>query len=145
MRVLIQRVKSAHVVVEGKIVGQIDRGLVILFATTHSDKEEQIDHLVDKIINLRIFSDSNDKMNLSIKDVNGDILVVSQFTLYGDCSKGRRPSFINALEPIGAENFYKKFIQKLKNEIKKVESGIFAAHMELSLINDGPVTFMIEI
>lgn len=144
MRALVQRVKRASVEVEGKIVGKVGNGLLIFFATTHSDKELQISWLVNKIVNLRIFSDLEEKLNLSLKDIKGEALVVSQFTLYGNCLHGRRPSFTQAQEPSLAIKFYEAFIQEMKKEIPLVQEGIFGAKMEVSLINDGPVTFMIE-
>ena len=145
MRAVIQRVKEAKVEVEQKIVGQIDQGILVLFGCHKDDKDNQIDYLVDKLINMRIFSDENDKMNLSLKDIEGDILVVSQFTLLADTKKGRRPSFINSMEPKMANEFYEKFISKLKEHIKNVSTGIFGAKMQVSLINDGPVTFVLDI
>ena len=145
MRAVIQRVKEAKVEVDQKIVGQIKQGILVLFGCHKDDTDNQIDYLLDKLINMRIFSDENDKMNLSIKDIDGDILVVSQFTLLADTKKGRRPSFINSMEPKKANEFYEKFISKLKEHIKKVSTGIFGANMQVSLINDGPVTFVLDI
>ncbi len=145
MRVIIQRVKTAKVEVEQKVISQINQGILVLFGCHKDDKENKIDHLVDKIVNMRIFSDETDKMNLSLKDISGDILVVSQFTLLADTKKGRRPSFINSMEPKRANEFYKKFISKLKEHIANVQTGIFGAKMQVSLINDGPVTFILDI
>lgn len=144
MRAVIQRVKEAKVEVDQKIVGQIKQGILVLFGCHKDDIDNQIDYLVDKIVNMRIFSDEDDKMNLSIKDIDGDILVVSQFTLLADTKKGRRPSFINSMEPKKANEFYEKFISKLKVHIKNVPTGIFGAKMQVSLINDGPVTFVLD-
>ena len=144
MRVVIQRVLKASVEVENKIVGSIDKGLLVLFGTKEGDKKDQLSYLIDKLINLRIFPDENDKLNLSLKDIEGEILIVSQFTLYGDCSKGRRPSFVHAQKPEEAKKIYELFLSEMKKEIKKVESGIFGAKMKVSLINDGPVTFIID-
>jgi len=144
MRIVIQRVKEASVEVNKKEVGKINKGLLVFFGAKKEDTEEQISWLVTKIINLRIFSDVNGKMNLSLKDIQGEILVVSQFTLYADCTMGRRPSFIKAAEPAYAEKLYERFIKEMKKEIAKVETGIFAAKMEVKLINDGPVTFIID-
>ena len=145
MRAVIQRVKEAKVEVDQKIVGQINQGILVLFGCHKDDIDNQIDYLVDKIVNMRIFSDEDDKMNLSIKDISGDILVVSQFTLLADTKKGRRPSFINSMEPKKANEFYEKFISKLKENIKKVQTGIFGAKMQIFLINDGPVSFILDL
>jgi len=145
MRAVIQRVKEAKVEVNKKIVGQINQGILVLFGCHKDDKDNQIDYLVDKLINMRIFSDENDKMNLSLKDINGEVLVVSQFTLLADTKKGRRPSFINSMDPKLANEFYEKFISKLKEHIKNVSTGIFGAKMQVYLINDGPVTFVLDI
>ena len=144
MRAVIQRVSEAKVNVDKKNVGQIQKGLLVLFGCHKNDKEENVGHLVEKIVNFRIFEDENDKMNLSLKDINGEILIVSQFTIIADTQKGRRPSFINSLEPIKAKEFYEKFILKMKNHIKVVQTGIFGAKMQVFLINDGPVTFILD-
>lgn len=144
MRALIQRVKKASVEVDGKVVGKINSGMLIFFATAQGDDSSQIEWLSSKIINLRIFADSEDKMNLSLKDVNGEILVVSQFTLYGDCTQGRRPSFIKAQDPSIAEKLYIEFVTFLRKNVEFVDTGVFGAKMEVSLINDGPVTFIID-
>lgn len=144
MRVLIQRVKNASVEVEGKIVGRIIKGILVFFATTQGDDKSQIEWLSSKIVNLRMFTDQEGKMNLSLKEVNGEILVVSQFTLYADCIHGRRPSFIKAQEPSIAIKLYEEFVSFLKKDVEVVETGVFGAKMEVSLINDGPVTFMID-
>lgn len=145
MRAVIQRVKEAKVEVDQKIVSQVSQGILVLFGCHKDDRVDQIDYLVDKIINMRIFSDEEDKMNLSLKDIDGDILVVSQFTLLADTKKGRRPSFINSMEPKKANEFYEKFIIGLKKQIKNVQTGIFGAKMSVSLVNDGPVTFVLDI
>lgn len=145
MKAVIQRVNEANVVVDEKVVGQINKGILVLLGCHKNDKEENIDQLVDKIINFRIFQDENDKMNLSLMDINGEILIVSQFTLLADTKKGRRPSFIESMEPLKAKIFYEKFIQKMKEHIKIVQSGIFGAKMKVSLVNDGPVTFILDI
>ena len=145
MRAVIQRVKEAKVEVDQKIVGQINQGILVLFGCHKDDTENLLDYLVDKLINMRIFSDENDKMNLSLKEISGDILVVSQFTLLADTKKGRRPSFINSMEPKKANEFYEKFISKLKEHIKNIQTGIFGAKMQISLINDGPVTFVLDV
>lgn len=145
MRVLIQRVKSAEVVVDGWVCGKIGPGLLLFFGVHHADVPEKTTFFADKVVNLRIFSDEADKMNLDIKQVGGGILVVSQFTLYGNCMNGRRPDFIEAAPPQVAEVIYKKFVQELEERLgAKVETGKFGAKMEVSLVNDGPVTFLLE-
>lgn len=143
MRVLVQRVKSSSVEVDGKVVGSINQGLMILVGFTEGDSSKEIDYMVDKVINLRIFDDENGVMNKSLLDVNGSILSISQFTLYGDASKGRRPSYIKALAGDKATFLYDEFNNKLKEKVH-TETGIFGAEMEVSLINDGPITIMIE-
>jgi D-tyrosyl-tRNA(Tyr) deacylase len=144
LRALIQRVNFSKVEVDSKIVGQIDNGLLVFLGFHKDDKKEDIKYLINKIVNLRIFSDDDDKMNLSIKDTYQSILVVSQFTLYGNCLKGNRPSFIDALNPLLAKEYYDEFLLDLKKEIKNVQSGIFQAKMKVHLINDGPVTFIVD-
>ena len=144
MRVVIQRVKNADVKVDGKTTGEIGEGLLILLGVGPEDTEENADTLIKKICNLRIFRDENDKMNLSIKDIDGEILVVSQFTLYADCTKGNRPSFVNSAPPDKAEKLYEYFKEKCKLEVRKVECGIFGADMRVSLLNNGPVTIILE-
>jgi len=144
MKVLVQRVLSSSVEVDNKIVGQINKGLMLLVGFTDSDTDKEIDYMVDKIINLRIFDDENGVMNKSLIDVNGSILSISQFTLYADTRKGRRPSYIKALSGDKAILLYNKFNNKLKEENIKVETGIFGADMKVSLINDGPITIMLE-
>lgn len=144
MKTVIQRVSESRVKVDGKTVGQIGKGLMILLGVGHDDTEEQADYLADKIAAMRIFEDENDKMNLSIKDISGEFLIISQFTLYADCRKGNRPSFVNAGKPDEASRLYDYFCQRLANKGFKVEKGIFGAHMEVSLINDGPVTIVLE-
>jgi D-tyrosyl-tRNA(Tyr) deacylase len=143
MRVLLQRVIQAHVDVDGKTVGKIQRGLVIFLGVAEGDSEKEALFLTDKIINLRIFEDSLGKMNLSILDMKEEILVVSQFTLYGDCRHGRRPSFTKAASPILAEKLYNFFVDALKKHVV-VQTGIFKAYMQVSLTNDGPVTFLLD-
>ena len=135
---------SSSVEVDNKIVGQINKGLMLLVGFTDSDTDKEIDYMVDKIINLRIFDDENGVMNKSLIDVNGSILSISQFTLYADTRKGRRPSYIKALNGDKAILLYDKFNNKLKEENIKVETGIFGADMKVSLINDGPITIMLE-
>lgn len=139
-----KELKKRGVEVEGKTVGKIETGFLVLLGVTHEDTEEQADYLVKKLCNLRVFCDENDKMNLSIKDVNGQLLIVSQFTLYADCSNGNRPSFTEAAKPDQANELYEYFCKQCeKNEIH-VEKGIFGADMKVSLLNDGPVTVIIE-
>ena len=144
MKAIIQRVKYAEVEVEGKCVGKIGQGFLILLGVKEDDCEKDVDYLVKKVCNLRIFKDKNGKMNINIKDVNGEILVVSQFTLYADCTQGNRPSFINAAKPEKAKELYELFKSKIEKELGKVESGIFGADMKVSLLNDGPVTIDLE-
>lgn len=144
MRALIQRVEYAKVKVSGKVLGQIKKGLLVLLGVAHQDEEKDIGVLVDKISNLRIFGDDQDKMNLSLMDIKGEVLIVSQFTLYADCKKGRRPSFIDAALPDKAKDLYKKFVQKFRETGLKTEEGKFGAMMDISLLNSGPVTIMLE-
>ena len=145
MKLVIQRVKYASVEVDKKVVGKIDKGYLVLLGVGPEDTREIADFLVKKLVNLRVFTDENDKMNLSIKDINGELLIISQFTLYADCSQGNRPSFTNAAKPDKANELYEYFIEKCKeNNIKKVEHGIFGAEMKVELLNDGPVTILLE-
>ena len=144
MRVILQRSKEASVEVNGKIIGNIDKGLVILVGFTYGDTSKEIDYIVDKIINLRIFDDENGIMNKSVIDIGGSILAISQFTLYADTLKGRRPSYIKAMNGNDAIVLYEEFITKLRNNNIKVETGEFGADMQVSLINDGPVSIIIE-
>lgn len=145
MRVIIQRVSDASVTVEGKTVGKTEKGFLVLLGVTFDDTEKHAEVLAKKVANLRVFTDENDKMNLSMIDVNGSALVVSNFTLYADCSHGRRPSFINAARPEQAEKLYEYFVECLKNEgVKSVETGVFGADMKVSLTNDGPITILID-
>jgi D-tyrosyl-tRNA(Tyr) deacylase len=145
MRALIQRVTSASVKVDGKIVGKIGKGFLVFLGIYEEDTEEKIEKLTKKIINLRIFNDENDKMNLSIKDVKGEILLISQFTLCADTRKGNRPSFVSAKNPKDANMIYEKTIENIKNENIVVEKGIFGADMKVELLNDGPVTILLDI
>jgi D-tyrosyl-tRNA(Tyr) deacylase len=144
MKVLLQRVSHGRVTVNNKIVGQIGRGFVILVGITHSDTEAEADWLANKIAGIRLFEDDEGKMNLSLADVGGEILAVSQFTLYGDARKGRRPSFIDAARPEQAEPLFDYFVIQLRQHGFKVETGVFGAVMQVDIHNDGPVTLMLE-
>lgn len=144
MRAVIQRVSTANVKIDNNISGEISKGLVVLLGIGEEDNEEDIKYLSDKIMNLRIFEDEDEKMNLSLLDIKGELLVVSQFTLYGDCRKGRRPNFMKAAKPKEAINLYEKFKYTCKEYNIKVESGEFGADMKVDLINDGPVTILID-
>lgn len=144
MRAVIQRVKKASVKVSGKTIGKIGKGLVVLLGVGEGDAEKDAEYLADKIANLRIFSDKNDKMNLSALDTKAEILAISQFTLYGDTRKGRRPSFVKAAKPEKAEKLFNYFVKKLKETGLKVETGKFRAMMLLEILNDGPVTIILE-
>ena len=143
MRIVAQRVLESNVKVDGKVVGEIGKGLMLLVSFTQTDTVNEIDYMVNKVSNLRIFDDENGIMNLSIKDVGGEVLSISQFTLYGDAKKGNRPSYVAALNGEEAIKLYDLFNEKL-NEIVHVEKGIFGADMKVSLINDGPVTILLE-
>lgn len=144
MRLVIQRVANAKVTVEENIIGKINEGFLVLFGVTHTDTKETADFLVKKLCNLRVFKDENDKMNLSIKDIDGELLIVSQFTLYADCQKGNRPSFVNSAKPEYANELYEYFVNECRKEIKNVQTGEFGAHMKVELLNDGPVTIILE-
>lgn len=144
MRAVIQRVKRASVTVDDQITGEIKQGFLVLLGVTHTDTEKEVDWLAKKITDLRVFNDSEDKMNLGLKDVNGELLIISQFTLYGNCIKGRRPAFIDAAKPDLASNLYEKFLKKCKDFGFKTEAGIFGADMKVDLLNDGPVTLIID-
>ena len=144
MRLVLQRVKEAKVTVEDKVVGQIHKGLVLLVGAKTGDTQEDVRYLADKCVNLRIFEDNEKRMNLSALDVKAEILVVSQFTLYGDTSKGRRPSFTDALAPQEAEKLYQKFIEQIRATGLKAESGVFGAKMLVDIANWGPVTLILE-
>ena len=144
MRVLVQRVARAEVRVGGRVAGRIGRGALLLVGFTHSDGDEQLVWMADKILGLRIFGDADQKMNLSVVEVGGAVLVVSQFTLYGDAVKGRRPSFIDAARPEQAVPLYERFVALLRDRGLRTESGEFGAMMDVELVNDGPVTLMLE-
>jgi len=144
MRVVIQRSKNASVSVEDKIVGEIDYGFVALVGVTHEDNEEDVDYIVNKLIHLRIFEDEEGKMNLSLKDINGSVLSISQFTLYADTRKGRRPNFMQAAQPDKAEELYNLFNAKLKQEGIHTQTGMFGYMMNIQLTNSGPVTLQID-
>ncbi|CEH35650.1 D-aminoacyl-tRNA deacylase [bioreactor metagenome] len=144
MRAVVQRVSSSKVTVDENVTGEISKGLLVLLGVTHEDTSKDVDYMIDKILNLRIFEDENEKMNLSLKDVGGELLVVSQFTLYGDCRKGKRPSFSNAARPDVAIPLYEEFIKKAKDQDVVVGTGEFGAHMMVDLTNDGPVTILLE-
>jgi D-tyrosyl-tRNA(Tyr) deacylase len=144
MKCVVQRVKYAQVKVDNQVVSKIGKGILILLGISEEDEENDIYLMAEKIRNLRIFNDENQQMNLSLKDINGEILVVSQFTLLGDCRKGRRPSFSNAASIDKARDFYNKFINYLKEKGEKISTGVFQAYMEIELINDGPVTLIID-
>jgi len=144
MRALVQRVKKGKVTVSSKTMGEIGKGLVILLGVAKEDTEKEADFLAEKVVNLRIMADKEGKMNLSIKGVDGEILLVSQFTLYGDASGGRRPSFIKAANPDLAKSLYERFIEKLRSYGIKVATGRFGEYMEVEIINDGPVTILLD-
>lgn len=144
MRAVVQKVTNADVKIDGRVNGKIDNGLLVLLGVGNGDTEEDMKYIADKIIKLRIFSDENDKMNLSLEDVGGSMLVISQFTLYGDCSHGRRPYFGNAMEPVSANEMYEKFVAYIRERGIHTETGEFGADMKVSLTNDGPVTIILE-
>ena len=144
MRVVVQRVKHASVTINGTVNGKINNGFLVLLGIQSTDSEQDGDSLVKKVTNLRIFSDENDKMNLSLKDVNGELLIVSQFTLYANCKEGNRPSFVEAAKPDVAIPLYEYFVSECKKIIPVVETGIFGADMKVDLLNDGPVTIIMD-
>lgn len=144
MRAVVQRVASSKVIVDEKIIGSINKGLNILIGISKEDTEEDLLYIKEKVVNLRIFEDEADKMNLSLLDVKGEILVISQFTLYGDCRKGRRPNFMEAEGGEKAKVLYKRFVELLRESDLKVETGEFGAHMKVDIQNDGPVTLMLD-
>ena len=145
MKVILQRVKNSSVKVDDTIIGQIDQGFLVLLGIKEGDTEKEVDYLVDKMINLRVFSDQDGKMDKSLLDIGGELLVVSQFTLYANCDKGRRPSFVGAANPELANKLYEYFVKKAREKgVKKVETGKFGAMMEVGLVNDGPVTIILD-
>ena len=145
MRVIVQRVQSSRVEIDGEVSGEIGQGLMVLLGITEGDGQEQCDFLADKLVHLRIFTDEQEKMNLSLQDINGEMLIVSQFTLYGDCKKGRRPSFVAAARPETAVPLYEYFIDAVKRQgVKKVATGPFGADMQVYIQNDGPLTLMLD-
>ena len=147
MKALIQRVRSANVVVNQQLIGSIEQGLLVLLAVESHDKPEAIEKMAHKLLNYRMFSDDNNKMNLSVQDIQGELLVVSQFTLAADTDtgKGLRPSFSRAADPAIANDYYERCVEQLKTSSLKVETGQFAADMQVSLVNDGPVTFLLNV
>jgi D-tyrosyl-tRNA(Tyr) deacylase len=144
LKVIVQRVKNSNVKVNNKIVGSINKGIMLLLGIGKDDNREDIEYLANKIVNLRIFEDENKKMNLSLKDIDGELLIISQFTIYGDCRKGRRPSFDKASKPEYAKEIYNEFVKYCISLGVKVETGEFQEHMDVSLVNDGPVTFILD-
>ena len=145
MRVIVQRVQSSRVEIDGEVSGEIGQGLMVLLGIAEGDGQEQCDFLADKLVHLRIFTDEQEKMNLSLQDINGEMPIVSQFTLYGDCKKGRRPSFVAAARPETAVPLYEYFIDAVKRQgVKKVATGQFGADMQVYIQNDGPVTLMLD-
>lgn len=144
MRAIVQRVSRASVTVGGEVVGRIDRGMIVLLGVGQADTEVDADYLVEKVAGLRVFEDENEKMNLSVQDVGGAVLAVSQFTLYGDVRKGKRPSFDAAARPERAKELYDYFVAKVRDRGLRCETGVFQAMMQVELVNDGPVTIMLD-
>lgn len=144
MRFVIQRVKKSAVEVDNKIVGKINKGFLVLIGITHDDNKEIADVMIKKLLNMRVFNDKDNKMNLALKDVNGELLLVSQFTLYADCKKGNRPSFIDAAKPAYANELYEYIVEKCKEDGHNVQTGIFGEDMKVELVNDGPVTIVLD-
>ncbi|MDO4179283.1 MAG: D-aminoacyl-tRNA deacylase [Phascolarctobacterium sp.] len=144
MRAVVQRVSQASVTSEGKLTGKITKGLLVLLGVADGDTDKDLAYIVNKVCGLRIFEDENDKMNLSVKDVGGKILAVSQFTLFGDCRNGKRPAFVTAAKPDIAQSYYEKFVKGCETEGLQVECGVFRTHMMVDLTNDGPVTILLD-
>ena len=144
MKFVIQRVKEANVVVEGKLIGAIEKGFLVFVGISNTDNKDIADKMVKKLVNMRIFEDENGKTNLALSDVNGSLLLISQFTLYADCKKGNRPSFTNAGAPEPAKDLYEYIIMRCKETVSDVQKGIFGADMKVSLLNDGPFTIVLD-
>lgn len=144
MKFVIQRVEEASVEIDKKTIAEIKQGYLVLIGIAHEDTKEIADYLINKLINLRVFEDKEGKMNLSLKDIEGELLLVSQFTLYGDCSRGNRPSFSQASKPEEANKLYEYIVKECKQKVETVKSGVFGANMKINLINDGPVTIIME-
>lgn len=144
MKLVVQRVKHASVKVDGEVIGKINNGFMVLLGITHTDTKETADYLADKLLKLRVFDDENDKMNYNLEKVNGELLIISQFTLYADTNSGNRPTFINAAKPEIAKPLYEYFIEACKKRNVHVETGKFGADMKVELLNDGPVTIILE-
>ncbi|OGO78939.1 MAG: D-tyrosyl-tRNA(Tyr) deacylase [Clostridiales bacterium GWB2_37_7] len=144
MRAVVQRVTSGNVEVEGNSVGSIDKGLVVLLGVSEKDTNEDVAYMSEKILNLRVFDDEEGKMNFSLLDIQGELLVVSQFTLYGDCRKGRRPNYMAAAKPEKADELYNEFVKQCRAQSVKTETGVFQADMKVNIINDGPVTLIVD-
>ena len=144
MRAVVQRVSSASVTVDGEVVGQIERGFLVLLGVGTEDRDEDAIYLAQKVSGLRVFEDDAGKMNLGLADVDGHVLAVSQFTLFGDCRKGRRPSFVDAARPESAEQLYETFVAEIRGQGISVETGRFQSHMDVALVNDGPVTLLLD-
>ena len=145
MKAIIQRVSKAHVTIDDKITGKISEGLLIFIGITQEDSMSRVIKLADKILSLRIFNDINKKMNLSIYDIQGSLLIISQFTLYADCDNGNRPSFINAASPVHAKKIYNEFVNYMNQQKINVQSGVFGADMKVGLVNTGPSTFILDV
>lgn len=144
MRAVVQRVRKAEVMVEGESIGSIGQGLMVFLGVGEGDEQDDLEYMVDKIVNLRIFSDEEGKMNRSLKDVDGHMLIVSQFTLYGDCRRGRRPSFSQAAEPRRAQDLYEEFVKRVEGEGVETATGEFQAMMDVEIHNQGPVTLLLD-
>lgn len=144
MRAVVQKISRSQVTVDGELTGKTGPGLLVLLGVTHDDTEKDAEYMADKLVNLRIFEDENEKLNLSLIDVGGEMMAVSQFTLYGDCRKGRRPGFTEAARPEPADKLYQYFVQKVRDMGINVETGRFQTHMMVELVNDGPVTILVD-
>lgn len=144
MRAVVQRVTKGNVEIEGNIVGSVNKGLVVLLGVSDKDTKDDVTYMVEKILNLRVFDDEEGKMNFSLLDIQGELLVVSQFTLYGDCRKGRRPNYMAAAKPEIADELYNEFVKLCRAQNVKTETGVFQADMKVNIINDGPVTLIVD-